>query len=343
MIYNKPNMRNFGGIMNHTIGFPGLGIGEFTINDTAFTLFGKLTIAWYGIIIVCGIIIAVTYIYFRSKHDKLMVDDLIDIAFATIIPAIVGARLYYVFFKWLEDPSFYKTFWDVINIRQGGLAIYGGVIFGIAGCVCMLKIKKVHVFRFLDTGVPGLMIAQALGRWGNFFNAEAYGSRTNLPWGMTINGGDPVHPTFFYESLWNVIGFILINRVILRRKKYDGEGLLFYVTWYGLGRMFIEGLRTDSLYIGNTGIRVSRLLALICFVAGSVLMIVFRVMPKQLPLHSCLYVEGSKKYLKVMEAEAAKSADRPENTEGHGDTEAPSEEARGDTDTNVKDGDEHDN
>ena len=288
--------------MNHSIAFPGLGIGEFTVNDTAFTLFGSLSIAWYGIIIVTGIILAVLYIYLRSKRDRLLLDDLIDIAFATVIPAIIGARLYYVFFKWLEDPDMYKSFIDVINIRQGGLAVYGGVIFGLAGAFTIMRIKKINVLKFFDCGVGGLMLAQALGRWGNFFNAEAYGGETSLPWGMSIDGRAPVHPTFLYESLWNVIGFVLLDRVILKHKKYDGEGFLFYITWYGLGRAFIEGLRTDSLYIGNSGIRVSQLVAAVCCVVGAVLMIVFRVIPKKLPYGDCMYLKDSKKYAKVMES-----------------------------------------
>ena len=283
----------------HTIGFPGLGIGDFTINDVAFTLFG-IDVAWYGVIIVCAMILTVIYIYFRSKRSGLIIDDLIDIAFAGILPGIIGARLYYVFFDHLKNPSHYITFKEIINIRSGGLAIYGGLIFGAVGVYTMLKIKKIHVLKFFDILAPGVMIAQAIGRWGNFFNAEAYGAETTLPWRMRIVYGSSniieVHPTFLYESLWNVVGFLLINLVVLKHKKYDGQSLLSYLAWYGFGRMIIEGLRQDSLYIGNTGIRISQALSFLLFVASSILMIYFAMSKNKPPKYECIYFEGSKGY-----------------------------------------------
>ena len=285
----------------HTIGFPGLGMDDFTINDVAFTVFG-IDVAWYGVIIVCAMILAIFYIYFRSGRSGLIIDDLIDIAFAGIVPGIIGARLYYVFFDHLKNPTHYTTFKEIINIRSGGLAIYGGIIFGAIGVLVMMKIKKIHTLKFFDVLAPGVMIAQAVGRWGNFFNAEAYGSETTLPWRMRIvfssSNMIEVHPTFFYESLWNVIGFILINLVVLKHKKYDGQSLLSYLAWYGIGRMFIEGLRQDSLYIGNTGIRVSQALSFFLFIASLVLLIFFAVSKNKLPKYECIYAEGSKGYQK---------------------------------------------
>ncbi len=284
------------------IGFPGLGIKDFELNPIAFEIFG-VKIAWYGIIITAGIILAVAYAYMRGKQSKLIFDDILDIAFGTVIPGIVGARAYYVFFDWLKNPDNYESFYDVINIRGGGLAIYGGIIFGAIGCIVTLKIKKINILKFFDCMAPGVMIAQALGRWGNFFNAEAYGAETTLPWRMRITYATyniEVHPTFLYESLWNVIGFTLINLVFWKKRKYDGQILLMYISWYGFGRMLIEGLRQDSLYIGNTGIRVSQLLAFFCFVIGLAVLIFFAAISNTHGVGDCIYLKSNKKYAVVM-------------------------------------------
>ena len=325
----------------HTIGFPGLGIDDFAINDVAFTVFG-IDVAWYGVIIVCAMILAVTYIYLRSKRSGLIIDDLIDIAFAGIIPGIIGARIYYVFFDKLKNPSHYTTFKEVINIRGGGLAIYGGIIFGAIGVLVMMKVKKIHALKFFDVLAPGVMIAQALGRWGNFFNAEAYGAETTLPWRMRIvfspNNMIEVHPTFFYESLWNVIGFIFINLVVLKHKKYDGQSLLAYLAWYGFGRMFIEGLRQDSLYIGNTGIRVSQALSFLLFVASFALMIYFAAAKNKLPKYECIYAEGSKGYEKFVKSLENNTADSDTETEtaSENETHEPSDSECAETDEPIE-------
>jgi len=307
----------------NTIGFPGLGIKDFNLDPIAFSPFG-IDIAWYGIIITCGIILATAYAFLRAKRDKLIFDDLLDIAFATVIPGIIGARLYYVFFDWLKNPDKYQIFMDIINIRKGGLAIYGGLIFGALGCLIMLKIKRIHIIKFFDCMAPGVMIAQALGRWGNFFNAEAYGTETTLPWRMRLTFNTyaiEVHPTFLYESLWNVTGFCFIHFLFNKKKKYDGQILLLYVAWYGLGRMMIEGLRTDSLYVGNTGIRISQIVALVCLIAGGALLIYFALVPKKTAIADCIYLQGTDKYNKVMGIDTVSekekdSKDSPaENTE----------------------------
>ena len=316
----------------NTIGFPGFGIKDFKLDPIAFSVFG-VDIAWYGIIITMGIIVAVAYAYWRSKQCKMIFDDLLDIAFATVIPGIIGARAYYVFFDWLKNPDNYKTFFDIINIRGGGLAIYGGLIFGAAGCLAMMKIKKVSILKFFDCVAPGVMIAQAMGRWGNFFNAEAYGGETTLPWRMKLTFNTysiEVHPTFLYESLWNITGFILIN-LFFKKKKFDGQILLLYVTWYGLGRMMIEGLRTDSLYIGNTGIRVSQLVALACFVIGLAFLIYFTIVPKKTAIAPCIYLTGSDKYNKVT------STDEEPESVPDDDTSVNNNDERQDTEENVQD------
>lgn len=266
------------------VGFPRLGLGPFSISHTAFSI-GFLSVQWYGIIIVLGMALACLYAFWRMKSVPLVVDDMLDIALVCIPSGIVGARLYYV----LTSFENYPAFWDVFKIWEGGLAIYGGIIGGFIGVFAVCRHKKKSLLRVLDCIAPGLMIGQLVGRWGNFVNAEAYGVigpydflghtfdaaslAEHNPFIMTVNGMY-VHPTFLYESVWNLIGFLLIN-AFWKHKKYDGQILLLYLTWYGFGRAVIEGFRGDSLYIGS--LRISQLLAFICFAAGVILLIAFAV------------------------------------------------------------------
>ena len=261
-------------MLSTQISFPGFGIDPFVVNPTAFSIFG-IEIKWYALIIVTGILFAIWYVYWRSRKTGLLVDDLLDIALWVVFPGIICARLYYVIFKKLENPNMFTTFKEIIDIRSGGLAIYGGIIGGAIMAILVLKFKKIRILPFLDFMAPGVMAAQAIGRWGNFMNAEAHGGETTMPWRMGLYKGGQwiyVHPTFLYESLWNLLGFILIM-LFYKKRKYDGQILFFYLSWYGLGRMIIEGMRTDSLYIGNSGIRVSQLIAGIAFVLFSFLLI----------------------------------------------------------------------
>ncbi len=266
------------------VGFPRLGLGPFSISHTAFSI-GFLSVQWYGIIIVLGMALACLYAFWRMKSVPLVVDDMLDIALVCIPSGIVGARLYYV----LTSLENYPAFWDVFKIWEGGLAIYGGIIGGFIGVFAICRHKKKSLLRVLDCIAPGVMIGQLVGRWGNFVNAEAYGVigpydflghtfdaaslAEHNPFIMTVNGMY-VHPTFLYESVWNLIGFLLIN-AFWKHKKYDGQILLLYLTWYGFGRAVIEGFRGDSLYIGS--LRISQLLAFICFAAGVILLIAFAV------------------------------------------------------------------
>ena len=236
------------------ISFPGLGIPEFKVNSVAFELFGR-EIAWYGIIITLGMILACTYVIFRAKQNNIIPDDIIDLALFTISFGVLGARLYYV----LTSLDSYDSFWDVFKIWEGGLGIYGGIIAGLLTIFIFCRVKKFNFLLFADMISPAVMIGQMLGRYGNFMNAEAYGGETTLPWRMGIRNtyaGIPygetiyVHPTFFYESLWNFIGFVLLN-LIYKKKKFDGQIFYMYFAWYGFGRMFIELLRSDSLYISS--------------------------------------------------------------------------------------------
>lgn len=323
--------------MKHIVSFPGFGINEFTLDSVAFELFGK-PIAWYGIIITLGIIVAVTTIYLYLKKRGLIFDDMIDVAFCTVLPGIAGARLYYVFFDWQENPDHYTSFMDVIAIWEGGLAIYGGIIFGALGCILALRWKKIHIPAFFDILGPSVQLAQAIGRWGNFMNAEAFGSQTSLPWRMRLectdhycskipfSGPIEVHPTFLYESIWNLIGFA-VAMLYSKKKKFDGEVCLIYIAWYGLGRALIEGLRTDSLHIGSSDIRISQLFAALCFVAAVAVLIYLHFIKKYRYRSDCIYLSTSKHYKAadlaaedegVTKEAQAEQAD--ENTENIADT-----------------------
>ncbi len=258
------------------IAFPGLGIGEFTVNRTAFTIFGR-EVAWYGIIIALGMIAAVAYVIYRTKeYVGINTDDVIDFTLFIIIFGVIGARLYYVL-----TSDYDYTFLEAFEIWNGGLAIYGGIIGGGLAALAVCYVKKIRPQCFLDMLAPGVMIAQAIGRWGNFCNGEAFGSETTLPWGMKLTHiysesyrveVGTVHPTFLYESLWNVLGFILLN-VFYRKRRFDGQIILMYFAWYGFGRMFIEGLRTDSLYVGP--FRISQVVGLLSFLAAAVCIVIF--------------------------------------------------------------------
>lgn len=267
--------------MTNTIGFPNIGIAPFKINETALTI-GSIHVQWYGVIIVIGMILACVYAYFRMKTFGMTLDDMLNIAIVCIPCGIVGARLYYV----LTSLENYHSLYDAVAVWNGGLAIYGGVIGGFFGIAVVCRVCKYKFFSVLDSVSPGVMIGQILGRWGNFVNGEAYGvigkydflgfstdasalAKSN-PFIMTVNGM-AVHPTFLYESVWNLVGFLIIN-AFWKKKKYPGQITLMYLAWYGFGRCIIEGFRGDSLYIGS--LRISQLLAFVCFaVCGTVLVV----------------------------------------------------------------------
>ena len=254
--------------MNQTVSFPGLGL-EFHFNNVAFHIASK-PIYWYGILIMLGVILAVVYASARSRQFGIRQDDLYDAVLFAVPLGIVCARIYYVIFEW---EQYKDNLSEIFATCHGGLAIYGGIIGGIIVIVVLCKVKKIYVMDMLDLFASAVPIGQILGRWGNFFNCEAYGSSTTLPWRMVIGktleeaGATGNHPTFFYESAWNLIGFIILY-FSSKKRKYHGEILLLYLGWYGLGRFFIEGLRTDSLYLWGTGIRVSQVVALICIIIG---------------------------------------------------------------------------
>ena len=274
--------------MSSQISFPGLSIPPFTVNPVAFSV-GGIEIRWYGVIIVLGIIAGFSYAAYRAKQSGLSLDDMLDYVLVALPLGIICARLYYVVF--FNDGS-YKTFYDVIAIWEGGLAIYGGVLGGLLGMFLVSRHKKNKFRAVLDCFAPGVMIGQIFGRWGNFFNAEAYGTldhidfpfigriftphfEENYPLRMVIENGFvgkiAVHPTFLYESVWNLLGLLLIH-LFFNRKRFDGEVALWYFAWYGFGRFFIEGMRDDSLMLGS--FRVSQVLAFLLFAASIVLIVI---------------------------------------------------------------------
>lgn len=281
------------------ITFPNLGI-RVNPSPVAFTVFGK-EIYWYGVIIACGFVLAALYMMKRAKTFGLTDDDVLDMLLWAVPIGVVCARAYYCIFYWelfRDNPI------SVLYIWQGGLAIYGGVIGGGLTLLVVARVKKMPAAVLLDVAALGVIIGQFCGRWGNFMNREAFGAVTDsfLKMGLENAAGEVVyyHPTFLYESVWNLAGFIALHFYV-RRRRFDGELFLLYMAWYGLGRAWIEGLRTDSLYLFSTGIRVSQLLAAVFFVVAAGLLVWMYVRRKPTP--DGLYVNRKK------EAEAAQEAE----------------------------------
>lgn len=274
--------------------FPGFGL-EFFLDRVAFTVLGR-PVYWYGIIIAFGFLMAVIFCSRQSKKFGIKSDDLLDMLLFAVPLAIVGGRAYYVIFylDLYRRPDGSLDVAEMFRIWDGGVAIYGAILAAAAVLVVFCKVRKMSFLAFADLGVFGLFIGQLVGRWGNFVNIEAYGVVTDLPWRMggevianelwaqgmlesqlayesVMNGVLGVHPTFLYESLWNLVGLGILYIILKKGRKFDGQTFLTYVFWYGLGRTWIEGLRTDSLYFFGTGLRVSQVLALVsCLAAAAV-------------------------------------------------------------------------
>lgn len=249
------------------VSFQGIGIGKIFLRDYLFTVFG-LKIYWYSIIVVLGIISGICFSNLIAKKFGINKDTLFDVTVIGLIFGVIGLRLYYVVFNWKEFSS---NLWSILEIQNGGLAIYGAIIFSFTSGFIYCKIKKINFLPIADVASICFLIGQCIGRWGNFFNIEAYGYETKLPWAMysnTIeNGTVGVHPTFFYESLWCFIGFWVLF-IFIRYRKFDGQVFLNYIIWYGFGRFFIEGLRSDSLWLVENTLRVSQVLSFILFFTG---------------------------------------------------------------------------
>ena len=290
------------------ISFPNLGI-TVDPNPVAFTVFGK-DIYWYGIIIALGFLLAVIYMMRRAPVFGLTQDDVLDEVLWAVPIGVICARLYYCIFYWelyADNPI------SILYIWEGGLAIYGGVIGGAITILAVSRVKKIPTGVMLDVAAMGVLIGQIFGRWGNFMNREAHGAVTDCFFKMgLVDASGAVtyyHPTFLYESVWNLVGFIALH-FLTKKRKFDGQIFLSYLVWYGLGRVWIEGLRTDSLYLFSTGIRVSQLVAALCVVfAGGAL--AFMLIKKK-PDPAKLYVNQKA----AREAEAAQEnaeAEKPEN------------------------------
>ena len=224
------------------------------MNPIAFEIFG-IQVAWYGIIISIGIILGVIVATKRAIKVGLHEETVIDMCLIAIPLAIIGARAYYVIFKW---DYYSQNISQIFKIREGGLAIHGAVLAGVLGGYLFCKYRKIDFLTLADVCAPSLILGQAIGRWGNYFNQEAYGRPTDLPWAIEVNG-QMVHPTFFYESMWNFVVFIFLI-YYTKKKKFNGQIFLLYLALYSLGRFFIEGLRTDSLMIGP--LRVAQLISI---------------------------------------------------------------------------------
>ena len=268
--------------MTNLVQFPGLGL-SFQLNRVAFTI-GGVSIYWYGVCIAVGLCLALVFAFRHSLEFGVDPDSMVDVILIGVVLGIISARAYYV----AMAPFQYNSIWEMIAIRDGGLAIYGGIIGGFlfGGLAC--KRRGVPVLPMFDLTAMGFLIGQGCGRWGNFFNQEAFGCNTTLPWGMyseatraylmgstvtvpngvVIDPNLPVHPTFLYESIWCFVGFFLLFRYI-KKRKFNGDITLRYLVWYGAGRFWIEGLRTDSLMlVPSIGLRASQLVAGIAVVAG---------------------------------------------------------------------------
>lgn len=289
----------------YDIRFPNLGLVLHNIKDS-ISVFG-FEIKFYGIIIAFGFLFAYFVISKEAKRTGQNDELYLDLILWLIVPAILGARIYYIVFSWSDyfqkGKGFGETLKDVINIRNGGLAIYGGVIAGVVVAVLFAKKKKVSFALLADTATMGLLVGQIMGRWGNFFNREAFGDYTDSLFAMSIPtdyfgssiGGlvrsgvitpemaehvsvydglqwITVHPTFLYESLWN-LALLVVIIIYRKHKKFDGELGLMYLWGYGLGRVWIEGLRTDSLMLPFANMRVSQMLAAVCVLAASVILV----------------------------------------------------------------------
>lgn len=287
--------------------FPGLG-WEIPISRVAVSI-GSLEIYWYGVIIAVGFGLGLWVYLSHNRSCGIHPDEGLDIILWSMLGAIVGARAYYVAFQWDHYKDNLK---EIFNLRGGGLAIYGGIIGALIVAFIVCRSKKLPMLPVADAAFPGVMLGQAIGRWGNFFNMEAFGTNTTLPWGMTsdtisnylsrhqaallaqgvvVDPAMPVHPTFLYESLWNLIGVAVLLLWLFPRRSYDGQITLGYTAWYGLGRFFVEGLRTDSLMWGN--VRVSQALGGVLFIVAAGLMLaIFLWSRKPMTLE---YIEGEKK------------------------------------------------
>ncbi len=261
--------------------------------SSVFLEAGNFSIRWYGVIIAFGLTLAVLFGGRTAYKWKIDINKMLDVLIYGCFGGIIGARAYYVLSEW---DYYGKHLSEVVKIWHGGLAIYGGLIGGLLAAFVVCKVEKINVLNLLDICGMSFLIGQGIGRWGNFANQEAFGTNTALPWGMysektqayltalvkagtdlKVDPTKPVHPTFLYESLWCLLGFVVLYIICKKFRKFSGQIILCYGVWYGLERAIVEGLRTDSLYIGDTNIRVSQLLSVVLVVVCGILLTVFYI------------------------------------------------------------------
>jgi len=310
----------------YNVSFPGLGIGNLAVDRVAFRIFG-LEVFWYGILISLAVLACVLLAMRDSRKFGLVPDDILDTVIAIVPLMIVFARLYYVIFEW---DMFKGNLLSIFSVRSGGLAFYGGVLGGALAVILVSRIKKIRLTSMIDFLVVYIPLGQAIGRWGNFFNQEAFGVNTTLPWGMYSNGTEaylrtlslpgvivdptaPVHPTFLYEFLANMLIFFLLLR-IRKQSKTPLEPMFWYFLLYGFVRFFVESIRTDPLFIGQTNLRASMVLSAAMVIVSLVILAVMR--SRRL----------SREYAEALAGEA--SADQvPETEDGSGPVSAEGEPA----------------
>lgn len=344
--------------MTETLIFPGMGL-SFELSRVAFWI-GDFPIYWYGLIFALAFLLGLMYFHFKARKVGIHPYEGLDALLWAVIGGVIGARAYFVIFQW--DAMYKANPIKVFSFREGGLAIYGGVIGAILVGIIACRIKKLPVLPMLDVGLPALLLAQAVGRWGNFFNIEAFGGNTELPWGMTsrtieqylsrpdvvdslaklgqtANPFMPVHPTFFYEFVWNLLGFVLLAFVLTPRRRYDGQVALGYAAWYGLGRAFIEGLRTDSLVAQTPWgmIRVSQYLAVAGVIVSVVLLLYLakKRRSENCPVWLGLYSETEASAALLAKGDAAVLSGK--NKKGQLDAEPSQEPADEDSDDELAD------
>lgn len=231
------------------------------MDPVAFEIIG-ISVRWYGILISLGLLLGTILAIREARRVGFNEEDLIDLLIFAVPASIVGARIYYVIFEW----EYYKgNLMKIINIRGGGLAIHGAIIAAVIVALIFCRVKKLSFWQVADIAAPSIILGQAIGRWGNFINKEAYGIPTDLPWGIIVNG-QKVHPTFLYESIWNFGVFLFLLWYRKNKAKVRGEVFLLYLALYSFARFFIEGLRIDSLMLGP--IRVAQLISLVLIVGS---------------------------------------------------------------------------
>ena len=332
--------------MTNLVQFPGLGL-SFELDRVAFSI-GGMNIYWYGVCIAVGMCLALVFAFRHSVEFGVDADAMVDVILIGVVMGILCARLYYV----ALSPYQYHSLKDVLAIRDGGLAIYGGIIgaFLFGGLAC--KWRKVPVLPMFDLAAMGFLIGQGCGRWGNFFNQEAFGCNTDSLFGMsggriqewitdqypsttyfanfgtTLDASQPVHPCFLYESLWCLLGFVLLAIFAKKIRRYDGQIFLIYICWYGAERAVVESLRTDSLVIGN--VRVSQILAITCVVISIILQIAIGTKVKRMGVDYRMYKDTNESKQMLAEYEAAKFVKEPEDDTNE-DTASTDEVAETDT------------